>query len=217
MTVHPLRMAWVLTACCLASGSPQAAPIGSKGSVVVMGDFNRNSRELLAHYAITARDAVGTSALRLRSDDGLQVRDAAELVYTRLVQRWNLPDAQANVWFIGGVGGIRGNDFDGTRTLVTPGLQFDYETTRVYASVMGRLLRAEDIRHDSVTARAGFSFYEADYDEVQPWFIVEVRRMRGLSDKNELTPMLRLIANRYFVELGYNAESKLRVNFRYTF
>jgi copper chaperone CopZ len=50
--------------------------------------------------------------------------------------------------------------------------------------------------------RGGFSLYEVDYDEIQPWLIVEARRMRGLSDKTEITPMVRLIHNRYFVEFG---------------
>jgi hypothetical protein len=63
----------------------------------------------------------------------------------------------------------------------------------------------------------GFSFFEAHYDEVQPWAVLEVRRMRGLSDTTEVTPMLRLIHNRYFVEAGVNNFKQIRFNFMYTF
>ena len=67
------------------------------------------------------------------------------------------------------------------------------------------------------SARLGFSFHEVDYDEVQPWLVVEARRMRGLSDKTEVTPMLRLIHNRYFVEAGVNNARQFRANFMVTF
>jgi hypothetical protein len=101
--------------------------------------------------------------------------------------------------------------------MLTPGVQVDYETTRVYASAVARLYRAEGINHDFASARLGFSFFETDYDEIQPWFVVEARRMRGLSDKTEITPMLRLIHSRYFVEAGVNNSRQLRFNFMYTF
>jgi hypothetical protein len=101
--------------------------------------------------------------------------------------------------------------------MASPGIQVDYETTCIYASATARLYRAEGLNHDFTLARAGFSFYEADYDQTQPWFILEVRRMRGLTDKSEVTPMLRLIHNRYFVELGVSNASQARLNFMYIF
>jgi hypothetical protein len=205
-------------ACAAALALPvAAAPMGFKDSWMAMGDLSPNWREGFANYAFTARDAIGPSLLYMRSDDKAVTRELTEVAYTRLLRRWNLPHAQANVWFIGGVGAVRGNDFGGTRTMASPGLQVDYETTRFYAMVSGRLYRAADLNHDYAAARLGFSFYEVDYDEVQPWFVVEARRMRGLSDKTEITPMLRLIHNRYFVEAGVNNSRQLRFNFMYTF
>ena len=41
--------------------------------------------------------------------------------------------------------------------------------------------------------------------------------MRGLSEKLEITPMLRLIHNRYFVEFGMNNMKQGRFNFMYIF
>ena len=184
---------------------------------MTMGDISPNWQEVLVNYALTARDAPGASALVMRSDDGTKTRQFTEAIYTRLVRRWNMPEAQANIWFIGGIGNITGNDFSGSKTMASPGIQVDYETTRIYVSATSRLYRAQGLNHDFASARAGFSFYEVDYDQTQPWFILEVRRMRGLTDKTEVTPMLRLIHNRYFVELGVNNESQARMNFMYIF
>lgn len=201
----------------LASLSALCGPMGFKESWMSMGDVSPNWQEVFVNYALTARDAVGASALVMRSDDETKTRQFTEAIYTRLIRRWNMPESQANIWFIGGVGNITGNDFSGSKTMASPGIQVDYETTRIYVSATSRLYRAQGLNHDFSSARAGFSFYEVDYDQTQPWFILEVRRMRGLTDKTEVTPMLRLIHNRYFVELGVNNASQARMNFMYIF
>ena len=41
--------------------------------------------------------------------------------------------------------------------------------------------------------------------------------MRGLSEKIEITPMLRLINKRYFIDVGLNNSNQARVNFMYIF
>lgn len=194
-----------------------AGPMGFKDSWMAMGDFGPNWRESWVNYAVTARDAMGVGGVYMRSDDKSTSRTLEEVSYTRLVKRWNLPHAQANVWFLAGAGLMQGDDFSGSKLALAPGVQVDYETTRIYLAATGRLYRAKDINHDFGSVRVGFSFYEVDYDEIQPWLILEVRRMRGLSDEAEVTPMLRLIHNRYFVELGVNNAKQARMNFMYIF
>lgn len=199
------------------AAAAQAGPMGFKDSTMAMGDFGPNWREAWVNHAITPRDAFGAGGIWMRSDDKRTTREFAELNYTRLVQRWNAPHSQANLWFLAGVGPVRGNDFAGTRTMLAPGLSVDWETTRLYLSATARLYRAEGINHDYGAVRAGFSFYEADYDQTQPWLVVEARRMRGLTDETEITPMLRLIHSRYFVEFGVNQMKQGRFNFMYIF
>jgi hypothetical protein len=194
-----------------------SGPMGFKDSWMAMGDFSPNWQEAFVNYALTPRDALGASTLFMRSDDESKSRRLADATYTRLVKRWNMPEAQANIWFLGGLGYVTGNDFSGSKAMASPGIQVDYETTRVYASATARLYRADGINHDYASARLGFSFYEVDYDETQPWLIVEARRMNGLSDRTEVTPMLRLIHNRYFIELGVNNSAQGRINFMYIF
>lgn len=200
-----------------AAAAVHAGPMGFKDSTMAMGDFGPNWREAWVNHATTPRDAFGAGGIWMRSDDKRITREFAEVNYTRLVKRWNAPHSQANVWFVGGAGPVRGNDFTGTRTMLAPGLSVDWETTRLYLSGTARLYRAEGINHDYAAVRAGFSFYEVDYDQTQPWVVVEARRMRGLSDETEITPMLRLIHKRFFVELGINQMKQGRFNFMYIF
>ncbi len=215
-----LRQAVVASAAALLTLSARAGPMGFKESWMGMGDFGPNWQEVFVNYAVTPQDALGVSATAMRSDDKSKRRALAELTYTRLLERWNTSQAQANFWFIGGLGTLHLKDVgtpSGSTAMATPGLQFDYETTRVYFAATGRLYRGHGVNHDYASARAGFSFYEAEYDETQPWFIQEARRMRGLSDKLEVTPMLRLINKNYFVEAGINNSRQPRFNFMYIF
>ncbi len=201
----------------VAMASAAAAPMGFKDSTMAMVDLSPTWREAWVNHAVTARDAFGAGALFMRSDDGRLERTAVEANYTRLVQRWNQPHAQANVWFFAGLGGVRGNHLEGTRTLVAPGLQLDWETTRLYAAATVRLYRASGLNHDYGSLRAGFAFEEADYESTQPWFVLEARRMRGLSDEVEITPMLRLVHRRFFAELGVNQNRDARFNLMFVY
>jgi hypothetical protein len=208
---------WIFAIAITAISSAHAGPMGFKDSWMAMGDLGPNWREAWVNYALTARDAAGVGGLYMRSDDKRKSRDLVELTYTRLVQRWNSREVQANLWFLAGLGAVNGNDFSSTRAMFSPGVQVDYETTRVYVSATGRIYRAAGLNHDYGSVRAGFSFYEADYEETQPWLVIEARRMRDLSDKMEITPMLRLINKGYFIEAGVNNSRQIRFNFMYIF
>jgi hypothetical protein len=201
----------------LAAGTAFAAPMGFKGSWMLMGDFSSNWREASANYALTAQDALGGAAVYMRSDDKTKTRSLAEVNYTRLLNRWNLANAQANVWFYAGLGSMSGNNLSGSRATLSPGMQVDYETTRIYLAAAARLYQGDQVKYAATSARAGFSFKEATYEEIQPWAVLEVRRTSNLSDKTEVTPMLRLIHKRFFVELGVNNSSQGRANFMYTY
>ena len=202
----------------LAHRPATALPMASQGYWMVMGDAEEGMRELSVNYALTGRDAFGASASRFESPahGGAGIRssrDVAALTYTRLLHRWNLPHAQANLWFVGQVGSLRGDGLPGgSRTLVSPAVLADWETTRLYAGGGFEAKRAGDWRRESAYARAGFSFYEVEYEEVQPWLLLEARRESERIPRpgaaahevasTEWMPMVRLIHRRWFLELG---------------
>ena len=211
---------WVIALILLSSRLVFAAPMGFEGSTMTMGDFNQNWREVGFNYAITSRDALGLTHLEFRSDDHKDKREVDTLNYTRLLSRWNLTDAQSNLWLFMGLGEIRGsidNQNIDSKVIASSGFQFDYETRRVYFATTHKLYRASNLNHDTTSIRAGFSFYEADYDQTQPWFILETKYTNQISDKIEVIPMLRLINKNIFVEGGVNNSGQPRLNFMYTF
>ena len=185
-------------------------------------DANGNSWNFLLQAATLYRAV--DHALRVYSghaETRLPNSESQLDVLTRLVHRWNTDDAQANLWFVTGIGEAQTHDqatgVSATRTMFSPGTQFDYETRRVYFAATARLYRASGIDHDYGSVRGGFSFYETEYDETQPWFVLEARRMHDLSGKTEVTPMLRLVNKGLFVEAGVNNSRQPRLNFMYIF
>ena len=211
---------WVIPLILLSSRLVFAAPMGFEGSVMTMGDFNQNWREVGFNYAISSRDALGLTHLEFRSDDGKDKRQVDTVNYTRLLSRWNSTDAQSNLWLFMGLGEIRGsidNQSIDSKVIASPGFQFDYETRRVYFAATHKLYRASNLNHDTTSIRAGFSFYETDYDKTQPWFILETKYTNQISDKIEVIPMLRLINKNIFVEGGVNNSGQPRLNLMYTF
>ena len=211
---------WVIALILLSSRLVFAAPMGFEGSTMTMGDFNQNWREVGFNYAITSRDALGLTHLEFRSDDHKDKREVDTLNYTRLLSRWNLTDAQSNLWLFMGLGEIRGsidNQNIDSKVIASSGFQFDYETRRVYFATTHKLYRASNLNHDTTSIRAGFSFYEADYDQTQPWFILVTKYTNQISDKIEVIPMLRLINKNIFVEGGVNNSGQPRLNLMYTF
>ena len=199
-------------------------PMGSQGSWMVMADRAPDSTEWAVNYAITRQDALGVATGRWEEmphpgaprPHALR-REFAGLTYTRLLHRWNLPHAQANIWFVGTAGWARARERGGSEGMGAWSLMADYETTRVYTGAAVESMRSQRLRHDTASARAGFSFYEVDYEDVQPWLVVEVKRERtGAQAKNTVTPLLRLIHRRYFVELGGQREGAT-LNVMYNF
>lgn len=200
----------------LAAGAAHAAPMGFAGSAMTMFDYDESWRMVSANYALTRSDAVGASVSELRPEYGRARETLTQLEYVRLLRRWNLSDAQANVWLFGGLGELdRGAA--GSNLAWSPGVQADYETTRVYAAATARLYRAGSVDRDVYSVRGGFSFYEASYDEPQPWLIVDAKRMVGLYDGWEVTPMLRIIHKRFFIEGGVSDRGNVRANLMITF
>lgn len=206
---HARAMAWAFAVCLIsATGatSALAAPMAYKNGTMFMSNHSNDETELSANYAFTARDALGF-ALARQTSESTQKRTTQHLTYTRLAKRWNLPDAQANIWLYGNLNQIRGDGLSGSVTAWEPGFQADYETTRVYAATSWHSQRAAGtadqlIRHNQFSVSGGFSFYKAEYDEVQPWLIIKANRESGWLRERSITPMIRLIHKAYFLEIG---------------
>lgn len=176
-----------------------AALMGFADSFMVMGEANEDFQEVMFNYSPVVGHAFGTEFMRMRDKDGMTSTISA-LSYTGLIKRWNMPGAQANFWFTGGIGESHGDGQSGFA--YSPSLQFDWETKRLYFLAKARMVRAPGMNFDTAAIQAGFSFYETGFDETQPWFVLEAKTMNNMDPAFQVTPMLRLINKNYFLEVG---------------
>ena len=179
-----------------------AALMGFADSGMLMGEVGRYYQEIMVNYSAKLGHAFGAEYMRMEDEDD-SVSSISAFNYTGLIQRWNMKGGQMNLWFTGGLGASHGGEEQGLA--YTPGLQFDYETTRLYFLAKARLVRAPGMNFDTATIQGGFSFYEAGFDETQPWFVLEARTMRNMSPAFQLTPALRFINKDFFLELGVSS------------
>ncbi len=210
LTMPSFKLLAGLIALLLAAGPVSAGPpMAFKDAFMLMGESSSQFKDWMLNYSVTPRDSIGAGYHLWKSDDGAQRIEHAGVNYTRLLQRWNKENSQANLWFVVDAGQFRRNDEPG-RFGWMPSLQFDWETTRLYALISASTLRAGSAQYDTYKAQAGFSFYETQFDQWQPWLVVEARKMPGLMDKTEVTPFLRLIHKSLYLELGANTDGKVR-------
>jgi hypothetical protein len=199
--------AGVLLVCAL---NAQAKPIAFADGTTVMAEYGAGTmREVQAFYAPYYWLSLGASVLRTDSDIDGRRRDIGTLRANYLLQRWNLDDAQANVFVWGGLGSASGDRFRGSVLDRNLGFQADYETRRVYLSLMSDLHESDRYSQRIDTLQAGLAPYAHDYRDLATWFVVQARDYSGgLRRGVEWAALVRLFKGGAWVEAGVTGDGK---------
>jgi hypothetical protein len=209
----------------LLANAASALPVGFKDSWMTMGEISKDFSDVAMVYTFDQKAAlIGAGVTFKWQPSPAQSRRVnmaeAELAYR--IARWNMPEAQANIYLQGGLGSAGSNFFTGRQTVGLVGIQIDYETRRIYSALKWHGSYAKDFDYTRTSLSGGFSFYKTEYDEWQPWLILEATRVgASAKDATEYTPYVRFIHKTLFIEAGAPFKSGksegLKVNFRYTF
>jgi hypothetical protein len=196
-----------------------AKPIAFANGTTVMSEYGAGTmEEAQAFYAPYYWLSLGGGYLRLDSDRLQRTRDIRYVRVNDLVHRWNLEDAQANVYAWGGLGSATGNDFRGNALDRDVGFQADYETRRVYASAMSDLHESRAYSHRIDTVQLGFAPYAHDYDDLATWFVLQARQYTGdLHRGVEYAALLRLFKGGAWIEAGVTRGGKPQVMAMFNF
>lgn len=220
----------------LQAPAAKTLPMSYAGSTTVGGDLDPHWSTLWFSHAIDRRQGLGLSANVLSETHRSHVQQGTEtfllLDYTRLVKRWNMPQAQANAWLFGGVGvyNATGSTPEGyhhgshadaygpsLRFAARPGVQLDIETTRLRLEGRGLLYLASGVQQPQLSATAGVALTPTRYDGVQPWLEFQVRAMPAVIDTLELIPKLRLLHKHVVLDVGYSNLGTVVGGVTYTF
>lgn len=202
-----------------ASAPVMAKPIAFADGTTVMAEYGAGTmQELQIFYAPRFDYSVGGGHVDLSSDVDGRMEHINYARLNWLARRWNLEDAQANVFVWGGAGSATGNRFDGTRVAGNAGLQIDYETRRIYGSLKSDLQRSAEFSDRSDTLQLGLAPYKHDYGGVATWFVFQARHYTGeLHSGIETAALLRLFRGGAWVEAGVTNAGKVQAMAMFNF
>jgi hypothetical protein len=206
------RIAWAGGLLAGAATLAQAKPIAFSHGTTVMAEYGAGTMtEAQVFYAPKYYLSLGGGYLELESDIDHRRREITYARVNYLARRWNMEDAQANVFVWGGVGQAYVSDLDDHQFAGNAGVQVDYETRRIYASLKTDLHRTDAFSHRIDTLQLGVAPYKHDFDSLATWFVVQGRRYTGdIHDGTEWALLLRLFKRGAWIEAGVTDEGKLQ-------
>jgi hypothetical protein len=212
-----LAAAWLIA--CSVAAPLQAKPIAFAHGTTIMAEYGAGTmEEVQAFYAPYYWLSLGPGWLHLDSDAIGRTRDIRYLRVNYLVKRWNLEDAQANIFAWGGLGTATGSGFRGSELDREAGFQADYETRRVYASWVSDLHESNAYSHRVDTLQLGFSPYAHDYRDLALWFVLQGRAYSGqLHSGAEWAGLVRLFKGGAWIEAGVTGEGKPQIMMMFNF
>jgi hypothetical protein len=217
-----VRWRTILQASLLTAVVPVAAsakPIAFAGGTTLMAEYGAGSmEELQVFHAPKYFYSFGPGYISIKDESRRQTHS---ILYARanfLAKRWNLENAQANIFVWGGAGSAHVSHRPGELFTWTTGGQVDYETRRVYSSLKSELYDSSAFSHRTDTLQLGVAPYEHDYDKVATWLVVQARQSAGdLSGNTEWALLVRLFTSRAWIEAGANTDGKLQAMLMYNF
>jgi hypothetical protein len=214
-----IRLYLMLCVVVAAAAPAMAKPIAFADGTTVMAEYGAGTmQELQIFYAPRFDYSVGGGHVDFTSDEAGQREHINYARLNWLAHRWNLDDAQANIFVWGGAGSATGNRFDGTRLAGNAGLQVDYETRRVYASVKSDLQRSSEFSDRIDTLQLGVAPYKHDYGGIATWFVFQARHYTGeLHSGIETAALLRLFKGGAWIEAGVTNAGKAQAMAMFNF
>ena len=196
-----------------------AKPIAFARGYTLMLEYGAGTmNEAQFFYAPRYWYSVGGGWLELASEDRRLLRHVTYARANLLAKRWNLPNAQANVFAWGSLGRATGNDFAGGTLARNAGVQADYETRRLYGAFRSDLTESDHFSHRTDTLQLGIAPYKHDYDTLATWFVVQGRRYTGgLAEGTETAFLVRFFKGGAWVEVGATTDGELQAMAMFNF
>lgn len=184
-----------------------ARPVSFAGSWMLMQMNGPADHSLMALYSPTAQYAVGVRTDYTRKDETWM----HSLTYNRLLQRWNAPESQGNLFLQSGAGAAEGHGE--TSPALWGGIEADWETRRVYFAYENRLVHAGDVEKVFThKARAGVAPYIGGYNDLHTWLMVQVDHRPEDRDNVVITPFVRLFTTEVLTEFGVSNKKDAMIN-----
>ncbi len=221
-----VTLSFIGTPLLVSSLSANAKPIAFAEAVTMMHERDATMVSTEVYYAPKVWWSLGIADVKMISDNKQHEMDAKYAQFNFLLKRWNMPNAQANIFASAGFGwadsikqGVMGVIHPGHSVSQTARysesarrfvLQGDYETRQFYSSLKFDVQQTPLFYDRIDTGQIGFSPVAHDYDDLAVWFVAQVKKYRGMTDKTEGGAFVRLFKKNVWVEIGVTERRKLQ-------
>lgn len=178
-------------------------PVGAKGATMIMTNFMADRQDYRLNNTFRPRFALGGNYSHIKTpDDDLH---ATWLQINWLAKRWNLKNAQGNVYLQIGAG--LANDTNTTQPLGDAEIRMDFETRRLYSAFEHQsLISNADLTNHVSQLTLGIAPYIAPYNSLHTWIIARGFYQPQMQQTWLFTPGLRFFYKTVFAEVGSSFE-----------
>lgn len=194
--------------------SLNAHPVIYKDGIVASSTNMATYSDNQLMYSWHRKWSSGLNHWRFSFLDG--VREYGFLKTNHLLYRYNGQSSQANVYLHAGVGGVyTSGQEQKVDSALMAGAEMDWETRSLYTAFKYYFFKGKDFEDVSmIQARLGFAAFEADFDDLQPWLMLQVMAMpeANVQDEVIITPMLRFLYKNVMWEMGSSVRGEWMLN-----
>lgn len=209
-----MRLFLILAPLLLATSFATAHPVAYQGATGVMTWNQPFMSDSWVTYSFRPDMALAGRFMRMNMKDG-ELKYYG-LQYDYLVKRWNGNDYQANIYVYGGGGSVRFEEKDGSAYF--GGFEADAENRKYFSLIKAEYMGpsiGDDFGH--IEGRLGIAPYEAEYDEVASWFMVQAQWHPTLEKQFVVTPLARIFYKSFLLETGVSLQGDWMLNFMFHF
>lgn len=136
--------------------------------------------------------------------------------YDVLFKRWNGKEYQANIYGFAGFGGADFNNQHGTAWM--GGMEADAESRKYFISGKAEWMNPTvGPNFEHYEFRVGIAPYEAEFNEIAAWLMVQYQYHPALIKKQVLTPLARFFYRNVLWEAGMSLEGDSMINLMFHF
>jgi hypothetical protein len=178
-----------------------AHPVIYRDGVMLSSTHKGRNAHLEASYSFTHRYALALNYEQVNLIDRELKQSYASFHY--LLKRWNLKDAQGNIYLKAGAG-LSDDDRRGSSFMQTYSFMADFENRSFYNAFKARFQDQEKISFVHTQYRIGFAPFLAAYEDLQNWMIIQFDYHPKKSRSIMVTPLMRFFYRNALWEIGYD-------------
>ena len=189
-----------------------AHPVIYKEGKVLSSSNMTSYSDNQALYSFTATTAGGLNQWRFTKDD-----KNTEFAFARLnhlLKRFNGENSQANIYLLSGVGIVDSEiENRSTNEAYMGGVEMDWETRTFFTALKHYQFSSPKVTDIAMTqARVGFSPAEANFDQLQTWFMVQAMYLGDVDRTVTITPLVRFFYQNVLWEMGSSTRGEWLLN-----